>query len=401
MLKPMCHWLALPTDFNMTIEHDIMYGINRLILICLFICVMGAVHAQSVKSETATFFLNNEPVEDTVPPEVRILAPFIEAGKHFHTTKGEIDLDMKVTDDSKISYVRVNREVPIIDDKGGIFVTLKLNPGENKLKIRAIDVNENIFDQTYIIEYEPPVVTLADRIHSESTYYGLLIGINEYEDERMKDLDNPLADASALQRVLIRDYIFDEENVLLIRNPGRNDIIYALDQLRDKVTPNDNLLIFYAGHGYYDKEAEIGYWLPSDASKSSPANWYENSTLVNQLRGIHSKHTLLITDACFGGSILKSRAVDMHREIAYDRIYTQPSRKAMTSGNMSEVPDESEFVKYLIKRLKENRAIYYSAGELFRDLQIAVTANSPALPQYGDIQNVGSEGGDFIFLRKE
>jgi len=29
-----------------------------------------------------------------------------------------------------------------------------------------------------------------------------------------------------------------------------------------------------------------------------------------------------------------------------------------------------------------------------------VINNSDALPQYGEIQNVGDEGGDFIFLKK-
>jgi hypothetical protein len=32
---------------------------------------------------------------------------------------------------------------------------------------------------------------------------------------------------------------------------------------------------------------------------------------------------------------------------------------------------------------------------------MAVVSNSSVVPQYGEIQNVGNEGGDFIFLKKE
>jgi hypothetical protein len=78
-----------------------------------------------------------------------------------------------------------------------------------------------------------------------------------------------------------------------------------------------------------------------------------------------------------------------------------PSRKAMTSGAFSEVPDESAFIKYLIRRLNENQETYLSSEELFSSFRMAVMSNSATVPLYGEIQNVGNEGGDFIFLKKE
>ena len=73
----------------------------------------------------------------------------------------------------------------------------------------------------------------------------------------------------------------------------------------------------------------------------------------------------------------------------------------MTSGRMTKVPDNSAFIKYLIQRLDENQRKYMSSEELYSGLKNAVISNSNVLPQYGEIQNVGNEGGDFIFLRKE
>ncbi len=255
----------------------------------------------------------------------------------------------------------------------------------------------------FTIKYTPPVITLADRINEKSKYYGLIIGIGEYKDSRIPDLDNPVKDAQSVYRTLVDNYTFDPENITMLKNPKRSEIIWELDALRGKINENDNLLIFFAGHGYWDEDAEIGYWLPSDASRETTADWFRNSALVDYLQAIHTKHTLLITDACFAGSIFKSRAVNMDSEVIYDRIYEIPSRKAMTSGAMTEVPDKSAFVKYLVKRLDENQNQYLSSEELFYSFKMAVISNSGSntLPQYGEIQNVGNEGGDFIFLKRE
>ena len=39
--------------------------------------------------------------------------------------------------------------------------------------------------------------------------------------------------------------------------------------------------------------------------------------------------------------------------MAVNQMYSLPSRKAMTSGALSEVPDRSVFIEYLVKRLKQ------------------------------------------------
>jgi len=348
--------------------------------------------------------LNNEPVAelvDTTAPVITLVAPKVRDGQVLKVEVDHIDLIGEVTDKGKVRFVSVNREVLPVNETG-VFVThLKLIAGMNEVRLKAMDDNNNLTAKVITIEYNPPIVTLADKINKESTYYGLLIGIDDYRDRELADLDNPIRDAENLYRTLTRKYTFDQKNILVLKNPKRTDIIRELDLLRDKITPNDNLLIFYAGHGYYDKDSESGYWLPTDATLETTADWLPNSTLVNHLRGIHSKHTLLITDACFAGSIFKTRSVTVPQEVIYERIYEQPSRKAMTSGTMTEVPDQSAFIKYLLQRLDENQRAYLSSEELFSSMKNAVISNSNVLPRYGEIQNVGNEGGDFIFLRKE
>jgi len=116
--------------------------------------------------------------------------------------------------------------------------------------------------------------------------------------------------------------------------------------------------------------------------------------------GIKSKHTVLISDACLSGGILKERAV-FENSRAILEVYKLPSRKAMTSGTLTTVPDKSVFIQYLVKNLVNNRAPLLSADQLFRNFKTAVINNSVngQVPQYGPISQAGDEGGDFIFLR--
>lgn len=237
---------------------------------------------------------------------------------------------------------------------------------------------------------------------SNRKYYALIIGINDYEDEKIQSLDNPIADGIKLAQVLSDAYSFDKSEMMVLKNPKREEIIEALDMLSQKVTEKDNLLIFYAGHGIWNEQLNQGYWLPSDAAMDAKSYWISNSTIRDYVGGIRSKHTLLISDACFSGGILKERAV-FNNSRAILELYKLPSRKAMTSGTMKTVPDQSVFIEYLVKSLQNNTAPLLSADQLFRNFKIAVINNSPngQVPQYGPIVQAGDEGGDFIFLRSQ
>ncbi len=237
---------------------------------------------------------------------------------------------------------------------------------------------------------------------SKRKYFALIIGIDNYSDKKIPHLDNPVHDATDLKNVLTTDYTFDPANIMFLVNPTRTQIIDAFDKLSREITDEDQLLVFYAGHGVWDDQLNQGYWLPSDASLNSKAQWLSNGTIRDYIGGIKSKHTLLVTDACFSGSIFKERGVSFVNSKAILEMYKLPSRKAMTSGAMKTVPDKSVFVKYLIKDLSNNDQPLLSAEQLFQTFKVAVINNSPdgQVPQFGPIAEAGDEGGDFIFLKK-
>ncbi|OQX97927.1 MAG: hypothetical protein B6I20_11735, partial [Bacteroidetes bacterium 4572_117] len=156
----------------------------------------------------------------------------------------------------------------------------------------------------------------------------------------------------------------------------------------ENINKDDNLLIFYAGHGYWDERFKQGYWLASDAERSNRGTWLSNSTIRDYMRAIPTQHSLLITDACFGGGIFKSRNAFANATIAINKLYALPSRKAITSGALSEVPDNSVFIEYLVKRLAQNKEKYLSSEQLFASFKIAVINNSSnsQVPQFGEVK---------------
>lgn len=161
------------------------------------------------------------------------------------------------------------------------------------------------------------------------------------------------------------------------------------------------MLIFYSGHGNWDATAKNGYWLPADAKKDSKSNWVSNSDIKDYIKSIGSQHTLLIADACFSGGIFKSRGGAFEGSSkSIKEFYKYPSRKGMTSGALTTVPDRSKFLEFLVKRLNDNQEKYLPVMDLFLSLRDAVSNNSPSTPQYGTIQGAGDEGGEFIFIRK-
>jgi hypothetical protein len=231
-------------------------------------------------------------------------------------------------------------------------------------------------------------------------YHALLIAVENYADPNVTKLDNPVKDATLLQKTLTAHYAFDAKNVTLLKNPTKKEVFAALARLRTVVQADDNLLIFYAGHGYWDAGMDKGYWLPADAEHDLPPNWIANEDVTGYIRAIKTKHTLLITDACFSGGIFKTRET-VTAPRAIEEVYKLTSRKAITSGTLAVVPDRSVFLQYLVKKLEENTEPYLSEEQLFSQFKTAVINNSPGqVPQFGTILNTGDEGGNFIFIRK-
>ncbi len=238
-------------------------------------------------------------------------------------------------------------------------------------------------------------------------YYLLVIGIDKYKGQ-WPQLTNAVNDAKAVEKSMKLSYKFDQIHALYNEQATRDNIIKEMEWLVATVKEQDNVFIYYSGHGEYKKELSKGFWVPVDAESESTSKFISNSDLQTYVSGIKSKHTLLIADACFSGDIFRGNTITVpfeESEKYYREVNSLASRQALTSGGIEPVMDggkegHSVFAYYLLKTLADNQSKYFDAGQLFSKVKIPVINNSEQTPKFSPIKNAGDEGGQFIFIKK-
>lgn len=256
----------------------------------------------------------------------------------------------------------------------------------------------------------PPSPTRAVEVTGEKPaipfgrYYALIIGNNAYSS--LNPLRTAVSDARAIADMLHTLYGF---HVTLLLDVKREEIITQLDTLRTLLTDQDNLLIYYAGHGVLDTGEERGYWLPVDARPDSRVHWIANTTITDALKAMAAKHVFVVADSCYSGTLI--RGIDVaqpppttDRDTYLARIARKRSRTVLTSGGLEPVSDTgggeySVFAKAFMAALRDNRDVL-DAQQLFSTIRRPVVLNAAQTPEYSDIRYAGHEGGDFLFVRR-
>lgn len=233
-------------------------------------------------------------------------------------------------------------------------------------------------------------------------YHALVIGVNDYED--LPKLKTAVSDAEAVAEVLADKYNF---KVTKLINPTRDDILDTLDDLRSTLKFRDNLLIYYAGHGWLDDKADRGYWLPANAKKNRRSRWVSNATITDTLKAIEAKHVMVVADSCYSGRLVRSAGIRIEG-IDDPDFYKEMSRKkarvVITSGSLEPVEDgkgkHSPFAREFLKALNENDAVL-DGSKLFNAIRRPVMVNTNQTPQYSDVRRAGHDGGEFLFVRRQ
>jgi len=255
----------------------------------------------------------------------------------------------------------------------------------------------------------PHSLDTTDPASATGTNYLLAIGIDSYQ--HMGNLRNCVRDAKAFVAVLTGDYDFDSHHILELydEQATRAQILSALDQLGDTLTDNDNLIIYYAGHGYYKPANRIGFLVPVDGKATANWSMIFNSTIRDYIRGMPAHHVLLVVDSCFSGDlILRSRGeavLATGSETYAERVYGKPSRWGLAAGRIEEVADgiagnHSPFNEALVTFLKTHHAKQFAVSELINHVSKITTYNSDQTPIGGILDKAGHQGGEFVFSRK-
>ncbi|HET8737042.1 MAG TPA: caspase family protein [Pricia sp.] len=230
--------------------------------------------------------------------------------------------------------------------------------------------------------------------------YLFAIGIDSYK--HWDDLNCAVKDIEDFTELLLERYQFRQEYITILKNEEgtRKNILNKLREITQKITDEDNLILYFSGHGHYDEVTESGFWIPFDAELGyeNEDDFLDTATIVHKLRFIDTKHTFLIIDACFSGTLLTQI-----KSAPRDENYK--SRKVFTSGRAEVVFDgpkggNSPFAKGLLTGLKRNIDPYYRASSLITYVKEYVGNAAKQTPVDGTWPNSGHEGGDFYFHLK-
>ncbi len=247
-------------------------------------------------------------------------------------------------------------------------------------------------------------------------YYALLIGNQHYSE--LEDLNTPISDIARAKRVLEEKYGFV---VFTITDGDNIEVMRAINDLYDIVGEDDNLLIFYAGHGsrLTTGDVEVGYWLPSNAERP-PRNtyWVANEFVTGHLSRIKAKRVLIVADSCYAGLLSTEPSFLLlgddgpqysNKDFLRFKL-TKRSRLLLSSGGDRPVLDgsgngHSVFANAFLDELEANTTLL-PGPQLFLRIQDRVRAAAAEVdfdqrPEFKTIKAAGHEVGDFFFVPAE
>lgn len=152
--------------------------------------------------------------------------------------------------------------------------------------------------------------------------YALLVGINQYQNPAVKNLEYAVADVEGLKNFMMQRMGISEDNHICLVNPTpgdlervpiRNQMLKYLNDYSTAPMESDDTFIFYfAGHGY--EKNEVQYLLTVDSNPESEELLEDTAVSIPRLRKylkkIRAGNQLLILDACRNDPHNLERGVD-------------------------------------------------------------------------------------------
>ena len=360
-------------------------------------------------------------------PTIQIVDPLVVLTRGIRVEQGRIPITIDMSRQSRLSgrvtapaglrSLTVNGQQAVTDDQGMFMVSLsamKASPRGLPIDLLAVDA-QNKQGSMKLIVMTPDAVARAPEEEiiprtGFGQYHALVIGNDHYRE--WAPLNTAVADATAVSALLKDRYGFQ---VTLLKDATRKDILKALNELRKTLTERDQLLIYYAGHGFLEPSIDRGYWIPIEGDLQDNSEWIEFPAITDLLQLIPAKQVLVVADSCFAGKLTRSalghvgpEAADQSRQGLLRELGNRKIRTALTSGGAKPVLDDggaghSVFATAFLKVLTDN-ATALETERLYWAVRAHVVQTAERLkfeqvPTYAPIHMAGHEGlGDFVFV---
>jgi len=362
------------------------------------------------------FTLNKPTIQILEPPMLvtRGTAPVLQvrSGSSTQIIRG------RIVAPAGIKLATLNGRPLRVDSQGMFNTALPLTGKKTRVVVHALDRKEQtgnfVFQLAPSKDKETDLDTstrVGRTAHSIDfgRYYAVVIGNDEYSN--YPQLKTAVNDANKVAEVLRQNYGFETQ---LITNADRYTVLSALNEVRSKLREQDNLLIYYAGHGEIDPTTKQGYWLPVDAEKGNTANWISNGAITDLLNTIKARHVLIVADSCYSGSMTRSSIPRLNTKMNDAKFQKwlklmkkTRTRTVLTSGGLQPVLDSvggkhSVFAQAFLNKLKRGKGVI-DAYRIYLDVagevqQTAASVGFDQVPTYAPIQHAGHGGGEFLLI---
>ncbi len=208
--------------------------------------------------------------------------------------------------------------------------------------------------------------------------WAVVVGVGTFKDSRVRALNLATKDARDLTAAITNPDVgrFRRENVrtLVDDEATLSNIRKAIGWVRERVDPNDLVLLFFASHGS-PREVDpngVSYILTNDTDTSDGASLYGTSLQMidlveNVSRDIRASRVVLVLDTCYSGAatISHHRGLKIVRDpgstysVALKKLMTAPGRAVVASSQADEQSMESPrfqngyFTHFLLEALSQ------------------------------------------------
>lgn len=373
---------------------------------------------EAAKNATTTVAATSPPIIEMLDPRV-LTTRGAPAETVLRSAVSTRQLVGKVTAAAGLMSLTVNDESHKVGQSGLFRADIPITGARTPVTVVAVDRKGNLSTLSFdIVRQQPPAKVASSALEPSppqttgvdlGSYYALIIGNDDYR--KLPKLQTAVADAKAVEKVLRTKYGF---NTKLLLNATRYQILSALNELREKLTDKDNLVIYYAGHGELDRKNARGNWLPVDAGPDNTANWISNTAITDILNVMNAREILVVADSCYSGALTRSAlgrlrsGMSLQEKQRWMRLMVKKrSRTVLTSGGDQPVLDSaggahSVFAAAFLKVLRNNKGVLEGArlyGEIAKRMREALRdVPFNQVPEYAPLKFAGHEGGDFFFV---
>ncbi len=319
-----------------------------------------------------------------------------------------------VSSGSKITGVKLivnGQQIPSdarVDPEGNFDVIvdqrLELTDGDNDIQLLAKNTDGLIQRSNISVKVNTP----AQPVIRNANDYALFFATDDYSE--WTDLVNPVNDVRTMARELEQNYGFNTE---LAIGMDRKEILKTLKTYaKKKYGPDDQLMIFFAGHGRFDEFFGEGYVVCANSLKMDEGNesYISHSSLRTIINNIPCRHIFLCMDVCFGGTIdpfiaqggnrgNEKGGGEMTESEFIERKMKFKTRRYLTSGGKEYVPDgtpgrHSPFTRKFLEGLRN----YGGHDKILTlgELTIYFERLLPE-PRFGEFGS-NEPGSDFLFI---